>query len=52
MVFIPLLIAITVILSARDVWRSATRRQAVFALVLSVPALVAEGWFYNWGKGW
>jgi len=21
-------------------------------LLFSVPALVAEGWFYNWGRGW
>ena len=52
MVFVPLLIATTVVLVLRDVWRPASRRQAILALLISVPPLVAEGWFYNRGKGW
>ena len=50
MVFLPPLIA-AVFLSLRDIWRPATR-EAVLALLICLPALVAEGWFYNWGRGW
>jgi hypothetical protein len=52
MVFVPLLIAVTLVFFVRDVWRTTTRKQAVLAILLSFPALALEDWFYNWGKGW
>jgi hypothetical protein len=41
-----------VVFFVRDAWRPAHRKQAMLALLLSVPAIVAEGWFYNWFRGW
>jgi hypothetical protein len=52
MVFVPVLAAVTLIFFVRDVLRTTTRRQAILALLLSLPPLAVEGWFYNWGKGW
>lgn len=51
MVFVPLLIATTVVFFVRDAWRPTSRRQAILALLLSIPPLLAEGWFYR-GLRW
>jgi hypothetical protein len=52
MVVVPVLLVVTVVFFLRDVWRKATRKQAVVALLLSFPTLALEGWFFNWGRGW
>jgi sterol desaturase/sphingolipid hydroxylase (fatty acid hydroxylase superfamily) len=51
MVFVPLLIATTVVFFLRDVWRPVSRRRAILGLLLSIPPLLAEGWFYR-GLRW
>lgn len=43
MVFVPLLIAVTLVFFVRDVWKRTTRKQAVLAILLSFPALALEG---------
>ena len=43
MVFVPLLIATTVVFLVRDAWRPGSRRQAILALLLSIPPLQRPG---------
>lgn len=51
MVFVPLLIATTVVFFVRDAWHPRSRRRDILALLLSIPPLLTEGWFYR-GLRW
>jgi hypothetical protein len=52
MVLVPPLFVATLVFFVRDVMRKTTRRQAILALLFSLPTLVVESWFYNWFRGW
>src|SRR2546426_6980247 len=46
-VLLPALLVITLFFWGRDLWREATRRQAILSLLVSMPVVVLEVWFFK-----